>query len=307
MPINVTPLHPHIGAEVRGADLSKPVSSDLLADIEAASNRHAVLVFPDQSLTDEQHLEFSRLLGPLEAIPKYVRGERHRLRAPEMTDVSNLDEKGHILPLDDSRRTYNLGNQLWHTDSSFKPVPAKYSLLLAREITPTGGETEFADMRAAYDALPDERKRQLEGLVVEHSIFRSRSQIGFRDFNEEVFKGLPPVQQVLVRRHSGSGRKTLYLASHASHVIGWPIEAGRQLIEELIEFATQPQFVYQHHWRVGDLVMWDNRCTMHRGRPYDEAKYRRVMHRSTISDVANTVEQEEAFQSRRRTLQDGPS
>jgi alpha-ketoglutarate-dependent 2,4-dichlorophenoxyacetate dioxygenase len=154
-----------------------------------------------------------------------------------------------------------------------------------------GGETEFADMRAAWDALPEARKRQLQGLVVEHSIFRSRSQIGFADFNDKIFKQLPAVPQVLVRHHRYSGRTSLYLASHASHIIGWPVEEGRALIEELIAFATQPQFVYQHRWTVGDLVMWDNRCTMHRGRPYDETQ-RRVLHRTTVSDYANTLEQE---------------
>jgi alpha-ketoglutarate-dependent 2,4-dichlorophenoxyacetate dioxygenase len=164
-------------------------------------------------------------------------------------------------------------------------------LLSARELPGSGGETEFADLRAAWDTLPEARKRQLQGLVVEHSIFRSRSQLGFADFNHEIFKQLPPMPQALVRHHRYSGRTSLYLASHASHIIGWPVEEGRALIEELIAFATQPQFVYQHRWTVGDLVMWDNRCTMHRGRPYDDTQ-RRVLHRTTISDYASTLEQE---------------
>jgi alpha-ketoglutarate-dependent 2,4-dichlorophenoxyacetate dioxygenase len=200
-----------------------------------------------------------------------------------------------VLARDDRRNLFNLGNQLWHTDSSFKRVPAKCSLLSARELPSPGpmggGETEFADLRAAWDALPEARKRQLDGLVVEHSIFRSRSQIGFADFNDEIFRELPPVTQALVRHHPASGRTSLYLASHASHIVGWPVEEGRALIEELISFATQPQFVHQHRWRVGDLVIWDNRCTMHRGRPYDDTQ-RRVLHRTTVSDYANTVEQE---------------
>jgi alpha-ketoglutarate-dependent 2,4-dichlorophenoxyacetate dioxygenase len=170
-------------------------------------------------------------------------------------------------------------------------VPAKCSLLSARELPPSGGETEFADMRAAWDALPEAKKHELEGLVVEHSIFRSRSQIGFADFNDEIYRQLPPAPQALVRHHPASGRTSLYLASHASHVIGWPLEKGRALIEELVGFATQPQFVYQHRWAVGDLVMWDNRCTMHRGRPYDDTQ-RRVLHRTTVADWANTLEQE---------------
>jgi alpha-ketoglutarate-dependent 2,4-dichlorophenoxyacetate dioxygenase len=237
-------------------------------------------------------MAFSRRFGPLETNPSYA-GNKLRLR-PEIADISNIDYEGNIQPLDAPKRLFSLGNQLWHTDSSFKHVPARCSLLSAREVPPSGGETEFADLRAAYDALPEERKRLLDGLVLEHSIYRSRSLIGFAEFDKEIYKKLPPVRQVLVRRHPGSGRMSLYLASHASHVIGWPIEEGRKLVEELIAFATQPQFVYSHRWTVGDLVMWDDRCTMHRGRPYDESKYRREMHRTTVSDEINTVEREAA-------------
>ena len=293
MAIELTPLHPSLGAELRGVDLTRPVMPEVFAEIDAAFNRHGILVFPEQPVTDEQQLAFSRLFGPLEVNPNYA-GAKMRLR-PDIADISNLDAEGRVLARDDRRNLFNIGNQLWHTDSSFKRIPAKCSLLSARELPtpgPTGGgETEFADMRAAWDALPEARKRQLEGLVVEHSIFRSRTQIGFADFNDEIFKELPPVPQALVRHHPASGRTSLYLASHASHIIGWPVEKGRALIEELIAFATQPQFVHQHRWTVGDLVMWDNRCTMHRGRPYDNTQ-RRVLHRTTVSDVANTLEQE---------------
>jgi alpha-ketoglutarate-dependent 2,4-dichlorophenoxyacetate dioxygenase len=293
MAIEVTSLHPTLGAKVRGVDLTRPVVPAVFAEIEAAFDRYGILVFPEQPVTDEQQLAFSRLFGPLEVNPNYA-GAKMRLRA-DIADISNLDAEGQVLARDDRRNLFNLGNQLWHTDSSFKQVPAKCSLLSAREIpTPGpmgGGETEFADLRAAWRALPETRKRQLDGLVVEHSIFRSRSQIGFADFNDEIFKQLPPVRQALVRHHPASGRTSLYLASHASHIIGWPIEEGRALIEELIAFATQPRFVYQHRWTVGDLVIWDNRCTMHRGRPYDDTQ-RRVLHRTTVSDIANTVEQE---------------
>jgi alpha-ketoglutarate-dependent 2,4-dichlorophenoxyacetate dioxygenase len=293
MAIQVTPLHPALGAEVRGVDLTLPVSPGVFAEIEAAFNRHGVLVFPDQRLTDEQQLAFSQLFGPLEVNPNYA-GAKMRLR-PDIADISNLDAEGQVLARDDRRNLFNLGNQLWHTDSSFKRIPAKCSLLSARELPSSGpsggGETEFADLRAAWDALPEARRRELDGLVVEHSIFRSRSQIGFADFNDEIFKQLPPVPQALVRHHPASGRTSLYLASHASHIIGWPVEKGRALIEELIAFATQPRFVYQHRWTVGDLVIWDNRCTMHRGRPYDDTQ-RRVLHRTTVSDRANTLEQE---------------
>ena len=289
MAIQVTPLHPTLGAEVRGVDLTCTVTADVFAEIEAAFDRYGILVFPEQPVNDAQQLAFSQLFGPLEVNPNYA-GAKMRLR-PDIADISNLDAEGRVLGRDDRRNLFNLGNQLWHTDSSLKRVPAKCSLLSARELPASGGETEFADLRAAWDALPETRQRELDGLIVEHSIFRSRSQIGFADFNDDIFKELPPVPQALVRHHYDSGRTSLYLASHASHIIGWPVEEGRALIEELIAFATQAQFVYQHRWTVGDLVMWDNRCTMHRGRPYDDTQ-RRVMHRTTVSDFANTLEQE---------------
>jgi alpha-ketoglutarate-dependent 2,4-dichlorophenoxyacetate dioxygenase len=292
MAIRVTPLHPHIGAEIGGVDLTKPVPPESFAAIEAAFNRHAVLIFPGQPVTDEQQLAFSRLFGPLETSPEYAGSKKSRIANPAIADISNLDPEGRVMSADDKRLLFNRGNQLWHTDSSFKFIPARCSLLSAREVPPSGGETEFADLRAAYDALPEEKRRSLDGLVVEHSIFRSRSQIGFTEFNDEIKRELPPVHQLLVRRHAGSGRKTLYLASHASHIIGWPVEEGRRLIEELIAFATRPEFVYQHRWRVGDLVMWDDRCTMHRGRPYDDTRHRRDMHRTTVSDEINSVERE---------------
>jgi alpha-ketoglutarate-dependent 2,4-dichlorophenoxyacetate dioxygenase len=289
MAITLTPLHPTLGAELRGVDLRHPVAPDVFTVIKAAFARYGILVFPGQPVSDEQQLAFSQLFGPLEVNPNYA-GTKMRLRA-DIADVSNLDADGQVLARDDTRNLFNLGNQLWHTDSSFKRIPAKCSLLSAREIPWSGGETEFADLRAAWDSLPETRKRELDGLAVEHSIFRSRSQIGFADFNDEIYRQLPPVPQALVRHHPASGRTSLYLASHASHILGWPPEKGRALIEELIAFATQPQFVYQHRWNVGDLVMWDNRCTMHRGRPYDDTQ-RRVLHRTTVSDYANTLEQE---------------
>ena len=293
MSIQVTALHPALGAELRGVDLTLTVTPEVFTEIEAAFDRSGILVFPEQPLSDEQQLAFSRMFGPLEVNPNYA-GAKMRLR-PDVADISNLDADGRVLAREDRRNLFNLGNQLWHTDSSFKRIPAKCSLLSARELPSSGpmggGETEFADLRAAWDALPEARKLELDGLIVEHSIFRSRSQIGLGDFNDEIFKQLPPVPQALVRHHPASGRTSLYLASHASHIIGWPVEKGRALIEELIAFATQPQFGYQHRWAVGDLVIWDNRCTMHRGRPYDDTQ-RRVLHRTTVSDRANTLEQE---------------
>ena len=297
MGIRVKPLHPHIGAEIGGVDLRQPVPPETFAEIEAALNQHAMLVFPAQLLIDEQQVAFSRLFGPLETSPDYAGSQKTRLPHAEIADISNLDSAGRVMSGDDKRLLFNRGNRLWHTDSSFRYVPARCSLLSAHEIPPTGGETEFADLRAAYDALSEATKRKIDGLVAEHSILHSRAKIGFREFNKEIQSALPPVPQIIVRTHPGSGRKSLYLASHASHIIGWPVEEGRKLIEELIAFATEPRFVYQHRWRVGDLVIWDNRCTMHRGCAYDDTKYRRDMHRTTVSDEINSVERERGRES----------
>lgn len=224
--------------------------------------------------------------------PKSIRKDRkHRLHSNALADISNLDENNNIRSTSDRWRMMMLANQLWHTDSSFKRVPGKVSFLSAHEVPPSGGETEFADLRAAFDALELATKERIEGLVAEHSIFYSRSLIGYTEFSDEERAALPPVPQTIVRIHPGSGRKTLYLASHASHIIGWPVALGRALLDELITFATQPRFVYQHRWRAGDLVVWDNRCTLHRGRPYDDANFRRDMRRTTVEDSAPTSEQ----------------
>lgn len=290
MGIAVTPLTPGFVAEVRGVDLSAPVAPGAFAEIETAFHDFGVLVFPDQPVTDTQQVAFSRLFGPVFTATNYHRsGEKPRLRA-EMSDISNIGKDGKLLPADDERRLHARANQLWHTDNTFKHVPARCSLLSAREIPPTGGDTEFADMRAAYDALPAARKREIDDLVVEHSIFHSRRKMGFTQYSDGAKKELPPVRQVLVRVHPATGRKALYIASHASHVIGWPEEKGRRLLEELLDFATQPQFVHRHRWRTGDLIVWDNRCTMHRARPHEEMTHRRVLHRTTVSDEINSVE-----------------
>jgi alpha-ketoglutarate-dependent 2,4-dichlorophenoxyacetate dioxygenase len=211
-----------------------------------------------------------------------------------LVDISNLDEKNAVLAAQDRRRMFALGNQLWHTDSSFKKTPAKYSLLHAHTVTPEGGETQFVDTRAAYDALPERMKMRIETLQAEHSIFVSRGKLGFTEFSEEERRANPPVHRRLVRVHPGSGRKALYLASHASHIVGQPVPDGRMLIHELMEHATQPQFVHTHKWAPGDLVMWDNRCTMHRGRPYDEVNHRRDMRRATVQDLDPAVQDQRA-------------
>jgi alpha-ketoglutarate-dependent 2,4-dichlorophenoxyacetate dioxygenase len=289
--LKVKPLHSLFVGEVSGIDLRQPVDPETVAEIVAAIDRHAVLIFHGQFIDDKQQLAFSRLLGPLETTRQAHRpGVKLRLHL-SVSDVSNLDENNRLLAGDDYRRMSGLANRLWHTDSSFKRTPAKYSLLSARALPSWGGETEFADLRAAYDALPERKKREIEHLVAEHSIETSRAKIGFTDFTAAERAALPPVPQVLVRKHPGSGRKTLYLASHAGSIQGMRVPEARMLLQDLTDHATQPQFVYRHSWQRGDLVIWDNRCTMHRQREFDLAEVR-DMHRTTVADVAPTLEQE---------------
>jgi alpha-ketoglutarate-dependent 2,4-dichlorophenoxyacetate dioxygenase len=216
-----------------------------------------------------------------------VRKDRIDIR---ISDVSNLDHDNEILPADSRKRMSGLANRLWHTDSIFRHVPARASLLYSRTVAPIGGHTEFADMRAAWDALPAAMQSRLSGLTVEHSIFHSRAKLGFTNFSERERASLPPAIQVLVRTIPETGRRNLYTASHAMRIIGMPDAEGVALLEELMAHATQRQFVYTHRWRLNDLVMWDNRCTMHRGTEYEERRWKRDMHRATVSDIGNTVE-----------------
>jgi alpha-ketoglutarate-dependent 2,4-dichlorophenoxyacetate dioxygenase len=294
MGLAVKPLHPLFVAEIAGVDLCQPIDAATQREIAHAMDQYAVCVLPGQPLDDEQQIAFARLYGPLEVSP-LVQGKsgtvalNTRLQYREIFDVSNLDEEGRILDNDDARTSYRLGNQLWHTDSSFRQKSATWSMLHARVIPPVGGNTEFADMRAAYDALPEARQRRLEGLVAEHSIWHSRGKLGGYTPTEEERKARPPARHRLVRQHPGSGRKALFIASHASHIIGMPIDEGQALLRELIEFATQPQFVYSHAWQHGDLVIWDNRCTMHRATPFEASGYVRDMRRTTIVDTAAEV------------------
>ena len=291
MAIETQALHPLFVAEMRGVDLRKTPDATLCAAIDAAMNQYAVLVLRDQHLDDEQQLALGRALGTLEDMPAQVGMEKQRLRHRELVDISNLEVDGTLLPADDRRRMFNLGNQLWHTDSSFKATPAKYSMLHARVIPPSGGQTEFADMRAAWDALPAATRELIAPMVCGHSLIYSRALLGFDAFTESERAGFAPVPQRLVRRHPGSGRQSLFLAAHIGTIHGMQRPEAMMLIRNLTEHATQREFVYRHQWRVHDLVIWDNRCTMHRGLTYDDKRYKRDMRRVTLTDSAPTLAQ----------------
>ena len=282
--------HPDFVGEVSDIDLTRPLTAHEVAAVAAGMDRFAVLVFRDQRLTDEQQIGFSANFGPLEqATGDLAQGAERRL-SMQVNDISNLDRENRVLARDDRRRLFGLGNRLWHSHSSFKPTPAKYSALSARVIPGAGGNTEFADMRAAYDALDAATKAEVADLVCLHSQLFSRAAIGFDSFTEEERVRFAPVPQRLVRRHPVTGRRSLFLASHAGAIVGWPVPEARAFLRDLTEHATQRRFVHAHVWRLGDLVMWDNRVTMHRARPFD-ARAVRDMHRTTVADVAPTLEQ----------------
>jgi len=285
MALTFTPLHPLFAGEAGPIELRRVADADTLAAIRAGMDRHAVLVFRDQPFTDEEHLAFAqRLDGTLHTKLGSAAIQKNRFGNEALGDISNLDPDGEILTPGDRRRAYVLGNRLWHTDASFQDPPGRYSMLHAKVIPPVGADTEYADMRAAWDALPADRKAQLEGLRVHHSIAYSRQTLGF-EFSQQEEDALRGAVHPLVRTLPRSGRRALYLASHASRVIDWPVPEGRLLLRDLIEHATQRDFVYRHRWRVGDLVIWDNRCTMHRATPFEDAKYRRELRRVTTLDM----------------------
>lgn len=292
MSITVCPITPGFGAEIGDVDLAQPLNDEQFLAIRQAFRTHAVLVFPDQHLTGGQHLAFARRFGPLETSIATYRSAEEPLRIhEELADVSNLSPQGEVWDRASRQRMFQLGNRLWHTDSSFKHVPAYASLLYARSIAPIGGHTEFADERAAYDALDPAMRERIADLVAEHSIFTSRARLGFTEFSDTERRSMPAVRQRLVRRLPDTGRRTLYLASHAGRIEGMPDPEARALLSHLVEHATQRQFVYTHRWRVNDLVIWDDRCTMHRGTDFDDLRWRRDVQRATVSDVANTCEQ----------------
>jgi alpha-ketoglutarate-dependent 2,4-dichlorophenoxyacetate dioxygenase len=283
MSLSFSPLHPAFATRADGIDLRDPPDPTTAREIEAAMDRYAVLVFRDQRISEDEQLAFTRSLGPLDAGRHLAVRQQRRVR-PEFADVSNLDERGSVADRNHRRVLSNMATRLWHTDSSYKSPAAKFSLLYCSAIPEWGGETEFADMRAAYDALPERLREEAEGRSAEHYVHHSRAVLGFAPSPEEIAGALPPVTWPLVRTHAGSGRKLLYIGAHATHVVGLSLPEGRVLLSDLLEHATQRQFVYRHEWRPGDLVMWDNRAVLHRGRRYDLSQ-KRDMRRSTVEDT----------------------
>ena len=292
MTITVQPVTPDFAAEIGDVDLDRPLASETVEAIKQALWKYAVLIFPEQDLTEERHLAFAGNFGPLEtAVGVYRTDVALRVR-PEFSDISNLTDTGEVWAEDSRIRRYKMGDRLWHTDSSFRHAPARASLLHARVVPPIGGHTEFADARAAYDALTPEMQQRLDGLIAEHSLFHSRARIGFDDYIENERRNLEYVPQAMVRTIPETGRRTLYVAAHAGRIFGMAEDAGRALIDELLAHVGERRFVYTHRWRPGDLVIWDDRCTLHGGTEYDDLRWRRDMLRATVSDEISRCEQE---------------
>jgi alpha-ketoglutarate-dependent 2,4-dichlorophenoxyacetate dioxygenase len=292
MSVSIRQIHPVFAGEVTGVDCREPLSPATVAAIESGMDQYAVLVFRDQKLTDQQQLAFTYHFGEPERYktPGHIRAQQESRLAPGMADFSNLDKSGNIMSDQDRVWFFKLGDRLWHSDSSFRPIPAKYSLLSGRIIPTWGANTEFADMRAAYDALDARTKAEVEDLVCEHSLMFSREAIGFTDLTPEEREAFRPIRQRLVRTHPVTGRKSLFLSAHAGTILGWTIPEARMFLRDLTEFATHERFVYSHEWRVNDLVMWDNRTTMHRARRFDRNEIRDVR-RTTLGGDVVTIEQ----------------
>lgn len=286
MALSITPLTPVFAAEVSGVDIAAGVDDETCGALRTAFETYSVLVLPEQNIDDEAQIAFSRNFGPLEKTHAHVANAHTN---DYVSRIANLDSSGRLMTADDPRIKFRIGQRTWHSDSSFKRVPATGSLLHARVLPPEGGDTEFASMRAAYDALPDERKKQLEGMVAIHHYAYSRRHMNIQISGEEEDKRFPPVRQAMVRTNPVNGRKALYIGGHASHIEGMPEEEGRALLSELLEFATQTRFVYRHRWRAGDLVIYDNRAVLHRARPYAITEHPRILHRTTLAGDGPTV------------------
>jgi alpha-ketoglutarate-dependent 2,4-dichlorophenoxyacetate dioxygenase len=291
MTIEVTPLTRHIGGRMTGIDARRALSPDEVRAVDAGMDEYAVLVLPGQDITDEQQIAFSRNFGPLQNGANATERKAQLRLDPAFADVSNIGKDGERLKRDDRRRMASLGNRLWHSDASFRVIPARYSLLSGRIVVTDGGNTEFADMRAAYDALDPKTKAEIEDLICEHSQIFSREQLGFTEYLPEERAMMAPVRHRLVRTHPVTGRKSLFLSAHIGGIVGWPMPEARAFIRDLTEHATQPEFVYSHRWTRHDLVIWDNRTTMHRVRRYDDLNTVRDLRRTTTKSDGPTAEQ----------------
>ncbi|MFM9993107.1 MAG: TauD/TfdA dioxygenase family protein [Burkholderiaceae bacterium] len=289
MTLQFKPIHPIFAAEADEIDLRNVFDETMLKDIRKALDHYAVIVFRDQTMSNDEHLEFTqRLDSKLHTQTSLSVMTKNRFGNEALSDVANVDENGQLMAADDRRRMGNVGNRLWHTDASFVDPPGRYSLLLGKVIPPVRADTEFVDMRAAYDSLDSVVRESLEGLQVHHSIIHSRQLLGF-EFSQTEKDRLKGAVHPLVRTVASSGRRSLYLASHASHIIDWQLPEGRLLLRDLIEHATREQFIYRHIWQPNDLVIWDNRATMHRARPFADMTYRRELRRTTTLDIALTA------------------
>jgi len=288
MTLKTRKLHPLYGVEILGVDVAKPVGDATFAEIRAALDAHSLLLFRGLDMTDERQIAFSERFGPLlKATSNNPSG------GTPFSRQSNLDMKtGEFIPADDKRMRYQKANEQFHSDGSYRVVPALCSLLSGRVVPPEAGATEFTTMRGAWDVLPAEKQRALEGLVAEHSLFHSRSQVDPTVMSEEQKNELPPVRQAVVRTNPVNGRKTLFIGAHASHIVGWPVAEGRALLAELMALCAEPRFIYSHQWREGDLVVYDNRCLLHRATPYDITRHKRILQRTTVSDEGPTAPQD---------------
>ncbi len=290
MALELKPLTPLIAADASGLDLRRPLDAARIAAIDAALDRYAVLVFRDQPMSEAEQVACARQFGPLDAGLRKATGAATRFQHEELIDISNLALDGAVADRDNARLIGALANQLWHSDSSFQPLPIKYSMLSAVTVPDQGGDTEWADLRAAWDALPEDLRHAVAGRSAHHSTFHSRIMLGDDQYTPEQLNRFPPAEWPLVRTHPGSGRKLLFVGVHCDRVSGMSVPEGRTLIADLIEHATQRQFVYRHQWRTGDYVMWDNRSTLHRGRRYDLAARRDLRRTTTLErDAAQAM------------------
>ena len=287
MGLGLKKLTPHFGAEVSGVDLTAQVTSAIVDEVKAALDEHSVLVFRDQRFDDVTQTAFSAQWGPLETTVYKREGDG----GVPVANITNVDFRtNEIFPPDHPRLKSNSGNEMWHTDSSFKPVPSYCSMLSGREVPPTGGDTQFASCRAAYAAMPESEQRQLDGLVAKHDYGYSRSLVKGYQAPKETLAEVPPVRHAVIRTNPANGRKNFYTGSHASYIIGWPVGEGRKLLRDLVKKASQPEFVYSHQWQQFDFVIWDNRCVLHRATAYEASRYRRIMHRTTVAGAGPTVD-----------------